>query len=150
MAKMNLAQARRRGRELALQALYQAEQTDITAHEALETLPGWSLATDISRDFGVMLLERLQQHHADIDKTLGEVIQHWARHRVARIDDCIIRLGACELMTCPDIPAAVTINEAIELAKKYSTEHSGGFVNGILDALAAHYLARDAGSSVQG
>jgi N utilization substance protein B len=90
-----------------------------------------------------MLLERLHRHDADISKTIAEVIQHWERQRVARIDDCIIRLGACELIACPDIPAAVSINEAIELAKKYSTEHSGRFVNGILDAMAAHYLTAE-------
>ncbi len=143
MAKTSLAKERRRGRELALQALYLSGQTDIDTHEALETLPGWALASEISKQFAEMLLERLQRHDAEISKIIAEVIQHWERHRVARIDDCIIRLGACELVACPDIPAAVSINEAIELAKKYSTEHSGRFVNGILDAMAAHYLTTE-------
>lgn len=143
MAKTSLAKERRRGRELALQALYLAMQTDINPHDALKTLPGWTLASDISKQFVEMLLERLHRHDADISKTIAEVIQHWERQRVARIDDCIIRLGACELIACPDIPAAVSINEAIELAKKYSTEHSGRFVNGILDAMAAHYLTAE-------
>ena len=144
MSKTNLAQERRRGRELALHALYLAVQTDIDPHDALDTLPGWPLASDPSKQFAEILLERLRRHDDEIDKTIAEIIQHWERHRVARIDDCIIRLGACELIACPDIPTAVSINEAIELAKKYSTEHSGRFVNGILDAMAAHYLTQDA------
>ena len=143
MAKTSLAQERRRGRELALQALYLAMQTDIDTQDALETLPGWSLASETSKQFAAMLIDRLHRHDAEINKTIPEVIQHWERHRVARIDDCIIRLGACELIACPDIPAAVSINEAIELTKKYSTEHSGRFVNGILDAMAAHNLATE-------
>ena len=144
MAKTSFAQERRRGRDLALHALYMAVQTDIEPHDCLESLPGWPLASDTSKQLAEMLLERLQLHDDEINKTIAEVIQHWERQRVARIDDCIIRLGACELIACPDIPTAVSINEAIELAKKYSTEHSGRFVNGILDAMAAHYLTQDA------
>ena len=69
-------------------------------------------------------------------------MRHWDRKRVARIDDCILRLGACELIAFLDIPTAVSINEAIELAKKYSTEQSGSFVNGVLDAVAAKNLTK--------
>ena len=134
--KTSLRQERRRGRELALQALYGAVQTSQAPLDLLEKLPGWPLASEASQAFAQVLLARLQRHSSEIDSAVAPIIKHWELNRVARVDDCILRLGACELVAFPDIPAAVTINEAIELAKKYSTEQSGRFVNGILDAIA--------------
>jgi len=135
------AQERRRGRELALQALYASTQTETPVSIAIERLPGWSLASDSARQFAKMLIDRLRLHDADIEKALGRVLHHWDPERIARVDDCIIRLATCELMFCPDIPSAVSINEGIEMAKKYSTEQSGRFVNGILDAISSQTLA---------
>jgi N utilization substance protein B len=134
--KTGMRHQRRRGRELALQALYAARQTGRDPLDTLEELPGWSLASEMSRGFAKTLLERLQQHADEIDQAIAGAVRHWELNRMARVDDCILRLGVCELFVFPDIPPAVSINEAIELAKKYSTEHSGRFVNGILDAVA--------------
>ncbi len=131
---------RRLGRELALQSLYLAEQTGDDPGKALPRLPGWSLATPNTRRFAELLIDRLSQNNDIVNRHITEVVRHWDRDRVARIDDCILRLGACELVAFFDIPAAVSINEAIELAKKYSTEQSGGFVNGVLDAVASRHL----------
>ncbi len=139
---MNVRAAERRlGRELALQSLYLAEQTGDDPGKALARLPGWSLAPQNTRRFAETLIERLRQHDETVNRHITAVVRHWDRDRVARIDDCILRLGACELIAFLDIPTAVSINEAIELAKKYSTEQSGGFVNGVLDAVAARHLA---------
>jgi len=131
---------RRRGRELVLQALYASTQTDTSVSPILEELPGWKLASDEEQIFARMLIDRLQIHSNEIDKITRTVLQHWDPERMARVDDCIIRLATCELLACPDIPAAVSIDEAIELAKKYSTEESGRFVNGILDAISSQAL----------
>ena len=131
---------RRLGRELALQSLYLAEQTGGDPGKALPGLPGWPLASEQARRFAEALIDRLLQHEETVNGHITAVVQHWDRDRVARIDDCILRLGACELIAFLDIPTAVSINEAIELAKKYSTEQSGGFVNGVLDAVAARHL----------
>ena len=139
---MNARAAERRlGRELALQSLYLAEQTGDDPGKALKRLPGWSLAPRNTRRFAETLIDRLRQHDETVNRQITAVVRHWDRERVARIDDCILRLGACELIAFLDIPTAVSINEAIELAKKYSTEQSGGFVNGVLDAVAARHLA---------
>ena len=132
---------RRLGRELALQSLYLAAQTGDDPGKALARLPGWSLASRNTRGFAEALVDRLRQHEETVNDHIDAVVRHWDRDRVARIDDCILRLGACELIAFLDIPTAVSINEAIELAKKYSTEQSGGFVNGVLDAVAARHLA---------
>ncbi len=144
---MNARAAERRlGRELALQSLYLAEQTGDDPGKALARLPGWSLAPPPTRRFAEALIDRLQRHEDTVNRHITTVVRHWDRDRVARIDDCILRLGACELIAFVDIPTAVSINEAIELAKKYSTEQSGGFVNGVLDAVAARHLATDEGT----
>ena len=128
---------RRCGRELALQALYASTQTETPVSLILEELPGWNLASNEEQTFARMLIDRLQIHTNEIDKITRSVLQHWNPERMARVDDCIIRLATCELLACPDIPAAVSIDEAIEIAKKYSTEESGRFVNGILDAISS-------------
>ena len=131
---------RRLGRELALQSLYLAVQTGDDPGKALPRLPGWSLASPNTRQFAELLIDQLRKHDEIVGRYITAVVRHWDRDRVARIDDCILRLGACELIAFLDIPTAVSINEAIELAKKYSTEQSGGFVNGVLDAVAARHL----------
>ena len=70
-----------------------------------------------------------------IDEEITKHAQHWDISRVALIDKNIMRMAICELLYFPDIPSKVSINEAIELAKKYSTDESAGFVNGILNAI---------------
>ena len=133
---------RRFGRELALQSLYLAEQTTEDPGKALPRLPGWSMASPNTKRFARLLIDKLENNNEIVNKYITSVVNHWDRGRVARIDDCILRLGACELIAFLEIPTAVSINEAIELAKKYSTEQSGIFVNGILDAVASRFLTK--------
>ena len=71
----------------------------------------------------------------DVDRYIAAFAQDWAIDRLARVDLAILRLAAYELLRMEDIPAAVTINEAVELARKYSTEQSGAFINGVLGNL---------------
>ena len=77
----------------------------------------------------------MQKHQARLDELIGEVAENWRLDRMATIDRNILRLGAYELLFCSDIPAKVAINEALELAKRYSTSQSSRFVNGLLDRL---------------
>lgn len=70
-----------------------------------------------------------------IDERIREKVQRWEFHRLAVVDRCILRISTAELFFVPDVPPKVVINEAIELAKKFSTEQSGRFINGILDAI---------------
>ena len=133
---------RRLGRELAMQSLYLAGQTEGDPGKSLPRLPGWHMASSNTQQFAELLIKQLSVHNEIVDQHITSVVRHWDRKRVARIDDCILRLGACELIAFLYIPTAVSINEAIELAKKYSTEQSGSFVNGVLDAVAAKNLTK--------
>lgn len=72
----------------------------------------------------------------DLDKSLAPHLDHWAMYRLGTVERNVLRLGAWELRNCPDIPAPVVINEAVDLAKYFSNAESGRFVNGVLDHLA--------------
>ena len=74
-----------------------------------------------------------------IDETITSTSKNWGLERMSAIDRCILRLAVCEMMFLEDAPVAVIIDEAIELAKKYSTENSGKFVNGVLDTIAKQF-----------
>ena len=111
-------------RDLALQALYQADRTGD---------PG-----DISRlpVKARRLVEGVMAHIDELDETIGLASDHWSIDRMPVIDRAIIRLGLYELRYVPGTPAAVIVNEAVRLAKTYSTQRSGVFVNGVLASLA--------------
>lgn len=86
-------------------------------------------------DFASQLTARTMKNISQIDSILGKFADNWALDRMASLDRSILRFATCELLFFPDIPVNVTINEAIELAKRYSTERSCEFVNGILDKI---------------
>ena len=79
----------------------------------------------------------------ELDSEIQSVAQNWQIHRMAVIDRNVLRMAPFELMNCKDIPPKVSINEAIELGKRYSTQNSGGFINGVLDKIKDR-LAKDA------
>ena len=85
------------------------------------------------REYARFLVEGVIARQRDLDERITAVAEHWKLHRIAPVDRSILRLGLFELLESADVPPKVAINEAIELAKKYSTEQSGAFVNGILD-----------------
>jgi len=76
------------------------------------------------------------QHKEEIDALIRKAAEHWVLERMAAVDRSILREAAYEIMYVEDIPPAVTINEALEIAKKYSSEESASFINGILDRIA--------------
>ena len=78
----------------------------------------------------------VQAHHADVDALLRKFSEHWALERMPAVDRAVFRLGAYELGWEPEMPTAVVISEAVELAKQYSTKDSGRFVNGLLSRIA--------------
>jgi transcription antitermination factor NusB len=86
-------------------------------------------------EFARQLVARGSENHARIDQLIEKTAQNWSLERMAAIDRCILRIAICELFYFEEIPANATINEAIELAKKYSAERSYEFVNGILDRI---------------
>jgi N utilization substance protein B len=123
--------SRREARERALTLLYEAEAKDEAPSVVLAGLP---LEPDA---FTVELVSGVEQHRADIDATISRFARGWTIERMAALDRALLRLGIFELTYRPDIPTGATISEAVELAKRFSTEESGRFVNGVLSAVAA-------------
>lgn len=122
-------------RELALQALY---ELDIRAAADLSRLDEFLAENAEDGDvagFARDLVAGAWEHRAEIDKRIEQVARNWELRRMAVVDRNILRLAAYELLYREDIPPLVSINEAIEMAKKFSTRNSGPFVNGILDNL---------------
>lgn len=88
------------------------------------------------RGLAVGKVELYVKHKADVDATLERAAQHWKVERMASLDRDVLRLAVAELKFDPSVPVEVAINEAVELAKKYGTDESGRFVNGVLSAIA--------------
>lgn len=125
--------ARSQAREAAIKALYQLDlRPDISAAE-VEDFVTRETRTPDAREFALELVKGVQDHREQIDREVESIAHNWKLSRMACIDRNVIRVGAFELLHRPDIPAAVAINEAVTIAKKYSTSESGNFVNGILD-----------------
>jgi len=127
-----------RGREVALQMLYQWEvgQSDIeiVLRTYWELEPPGSAPTDEARAFAEQLARGTTASLKVSDPLIAGEAEHWRLSRMAVIDRLILRLAVYELLHT-DTPRAVVINEAIELAKKFSTEDSAKFINGVLDAI---------------
>ena len=124
------------GRELALKALYQIDIRGTASSEDLALLFESFHADDRARRFAAELVEGVERECAVLDQHLADALEHWAISRLSRVDHNILRIGLYELLRMNDIPARVTIDEAIELAKAYGDQDSGRFVNGVLDELA--------------
>ena len=129
---------RTRAREFALQVLYQIDITSDNADAALDNF--WQSHEDeeIEKDlkqFTSELVKGVRDNLETIDEKISKYAANWHLKRMAVVDRNILRLGACELITRQDIPPKVSINEAVELAKKYSGIEAGTFVNAILDKI---------------
>jgi N utilization substance protein B len=124
------------GRELALKALYRSDICGGASTEDLALFFENFPADDRARKFAVELVEGVVRETAVLDKILAEALEHWSIRRLSRVDHNIMRLALYELMRRDDIPARVTLDEAIELAKMYGDQDSGRFVNGVLDQIA--------------
>lgn len=127
--------SRREARERVMQALYAFELGGGEASHIIETVLKPQLGTEASDlHFATSLFLRTLDHTGQADLIIARHAENWDLSRIALIDRLLLRMAICELMTCEDIPPKVSINEAIEVAKRYSTARSGQFINGILDA----------------
>jgi transcription antitermination factor NusB len=126
---------RRRAREVAFQALYQAEHGQDSAEEAVEQILSERRAGPDVAEYARRLVRIFSAYPSDIDAAILESLDRWKLERLAAVDRNILRVAAAELLHATDVPAEVVINEAVDIAKKYSTENSGAFVNGVLDHL---------------
>ena len=126
---------RTRSRELALQFLYMLDLRGPEFAEEAEEFLREEESDAGTREFALELVEGTIEHLASIDEVVQEVAQNWDIDRMAVIDRNVLRMATFELLHLPEIPPKVAINEAIELGKRYSTQNSGGFINGILDKI---------------
>ena len=121
---------RREARERALSLAYECEQRDSVIDDVLAEL---GVAPD---PYATQLVKGVAEHHDEIDALLRKYSEHWALERMPVIDRTVLRIATYELLDRPDVPTAVVIDEAVELAKRFSTDDSGRFVNGMLAAIA--------------
>lgn len=133
---------RRLGRETAFKILYRVDVTGKGVEDALATLDGDRELDPEAARFAQELLETVGANRVRVDEVLAAAAEHWDVERIGVVDRSILRLGAAEILYWDWIPDRVTIDEYVEIAKKYSTEQSGGFVNAILDR-----ISRDAGEA---
>jgi len=129
--------ARRRGREAALQILFAIDSTGAEIEVAVREHFAFLAASVEGREYAEELARGVVEKSAQVDDMIRKVSEHWRLERMPRVDRNILRLSAYELMFMPDVPRRVTLNEAIELAKRYGGEGSAGFVNGVLDRIAS-------------
>jgi N utilization substance protein B len=135
--------SRRKAREAAMRALYEIElghtPTDTALYVALQEA---NLAPELN-DYATRVVRGIRGNLAIIDHKLATIIRDYDYSRIAAVDRNILRVAAYELLEVPEMPPAVTINEAIEIAKRYSTAESGRFVNGVLGRLLEESPKRD-------
>jgi transcription antitermination protein NusB len=143
---------RRQGRELALKIIYSLQDQDTSIEEVLsdfwesfrfrDDVLGDPLDEDRNpvrldvREFAEGLVRGVSDHLEKIDQMIEELSTNWALDRMARVDLSLLRLAAFELLSRPDVPTSVVINEAIEIGKVYGTKDTPSFVNGILDKIS--------------
>jgi transcription antitermination protein NusB len=130
---------RREGREAAIQYLY---QLDLNGHRLssstndfweLRSLPGAAIAPPKLQTYADAIITGVLEHQAAIDERIQQLAANYELGRIAAVDRNVLRVAIWEMLYCPDIPPVVSINEAIEIAKRFGSEESGRFVNGILD-----------------
>ncbi|MHB8482453.1 MAG: transcription antitermination factor NusB [Nitrospiria bacterium] len=125
---------RRKSRECALQVMFQADITHDRRH-LLERFWDENPCSEVVKEFTTQLVTGCFEHLTEIDKVLEKYTENWSLSRMGRVDRNVLRLAVYELLYREDIPAKVTLNEAITIAKKYAEESSGAFINGILDRI---------------
>ena len=138
-----MTRSRSLAREIALQRLY---QLDLRGDEAAEPSERGEEADADALAYARALVEGVRSRDAEITAALKALVEHWSWERIAAVDRSILRIGAYEILHVPEVPPKVALDEAIELAKRYSTQESGAFVNGILDKLYHQAQAKPAAS----
>ena len=123
----------RAARELALKFLYQTEFNSNSPDSELNSFCERANVSEEIQDFTQTLIKNIFIHKKEVDGLLKKISANWIPDRMAMIDKNILRLGICELLFDSTTPPKVVINEAVEIAKKFGTEESPDFINGILD-----------------
>ena len=126
---------RRHAREMAMQALFSMDMSCLFSPEALADYRRCFPPSDRVMPFFSRLTDGVLHSIADIDRVIERYSSNWKVRRMACVDRNVLRLAVFELLYCEDIPFKVSINEAIDIAKKFGASESGGFINGILDSI---------------
>jgi len=134
---------RRKARECALQILFQLEFNAGDPKDLVRVYWEHQKASRPVREYGTWIVETILGHGADIDGAIQAASKNWRLARMAVVDRNILRIAVCELLYEPTLAPAIVMDEAIEIAKRYSGEESAVFVNGVLDA-----VVRNLGSAV--
>jgi N utilization substance protein B len=126
---------RRKSREFVLQVLYQLDITKKDAQKTLTQFQDYFSGNKERDDFMERLVLGVLEHCKEIDRLIEKYSENWRLDRMNIIDRAILRMAIFELLYCEEIPPKVTLNEAIELGKRFGSEDSGSFINGILDRI---------------
>jgi N utilization substance protein B len=126
---------------MAVKVLYQADLSGVSITEAFQLFCEHFGGSEEYKLFAKELLDGIDAHLDEINSLIRQFSEHWRLDRMSRVDRNIIRLAIYELLRRPDIPAKVSINEAVELGKRFGTEDSSAFINGILDRIRFHLRA---------
>jgi N utilization substance protein B len=127
---------RRRAREVVLQMLFQLEGSAAPADEVVELYRTCFGEGPLPDDFSIALFNGVSSSIDELDRIIVAASENWRIERMSRVDRNILRIGVHEIVAVDELPARVAINEAVELAKRFGTEESAAFVNGILDRVA--------------
>jgi N utilization substance protein B len=137
---------RRKGREIALQALYQMEITREESEQALATFAERSEASPQAKSFALALVRGVIAERASIDALVAEASENWRVERLSRIDLNVIRVAVYELKSL-GLPLEIAINEAVEVARRFGSGESTAFVNGVLDQIASRLGLKPRGAA---
>ena len=128
--------SRREAREAVLQAIYWAMSTDDPASQTLKTMTVRSNLSREAAEYAIKVGKLMWANREQLDEEIGRAADNWEVSRISRIDRILMWMALTEIRSVEDVPVKVSIDEAIELAKRYSVEKAPGFINGILDKLA--------------
>ena len=126
---------RTQARECVLKILYQVDMAQCSLDEAILSFWEGHPTPPEVQEFAERLIRGTQEHLAEIDQKIIQYTENWQLNRMAAVDRNILRFAVYELLYLDEIPPKVTINEAVNIAKKYSQDDAGKFVNGILDKI---------------
>ena len=126
---------RRKSRESALQILFELEFDNTKLEKTLYEYWENRVASEAVKEYAIWLVKGIVSHQQEIDRIIQSNSEHWRISRMALVDRNLLRIAVFELLEEEDIAPAIIINEAIEIAKKYSSEEAATFVNGVLDAV---------------
>ena len=134
---------RRQARELAMQALFYMDMRKAASEEMLENFCGCFRPSKKSRSFFTKLVNGVLGTKDQIDALIERFSQNWNISRMSCVDRNVMRIAVYELLYCDDIPPKVSINEAVDIGKKFGTQESGAFINGIMDSIREALVKED-------